>query len=183
MLLANGDASRADGITTTTTVEVDFPPETVVDGVLFVGFALAGILLIFFLWRDTSRLSHLSRAWLLLLRLSAFVGVLIIALNPHQRTQKESFRLSQVILLADTSTSMQQPASDPAAGTSVEAAEVRWEVIQQLLAERPDVTGLAVPGMPVGSPGMEVDGYGVEPFTVIAFDAAGSTEPFASYPE
>ncbi|MEZ6144834.1 MAG: VWA domain-containing protein [Planctomycetaceae bacterium] len=135
ILLANGDASTADGITTTTTVEVDFPPETVVDGVLFVGFALAGILLIFFLWRDTSRLSHLSRAWLLLLRLSAFVGVLIIALNPHQRTQKESFRPSQVILLADTSTSMQQPASDPAAGTSVETAEMRWEVIQQLLAE------------------------------------------------
>lgn len=55
--------------------------------------------------------------------------------------------------------------------------------IQQLLAERPDVTGLAVPGMPVGSPGMEVDGYGVEPFTVIAFDATGGTEAFASYPE
>lgn len=57
------------------------------------------------------------------------------------------------------------------------------DAIEQLLAERPDVTGLAVPGMPVGSPGMEVDGYGVEPFTVIAFDVAGNTEPFASYPK
>ena len=57
------------------------------------------------------------------------------------------------------------------------------DAIQQLLAERPAVTGLAVPGMPVGSPGMEVDGYGVEPFTVIAFDATGGTEAFASYPE
>jgi hypothetical protein len=57
------------------------------------------------------------------------------------------------------------------------------DAIQKLLTERPDVTGLAVPGMPVGSPGMEVDGYGVEPFTVIAFDATGGTETFASYPE
>ena len=57
------------------------------------------------------------------------------------------------------------------------------DAIQQLLAERPAVTGLAVPGMPVGSPGMEVDGYGVKPFTVIAFDATGGTEAFASYPE
>jgi len=57
------------------------------------------------------------------------------------------------------------------------------DAVRQLLAERPDVTGLAVPGMPVGSPGMEVNGYGVEPFTVIAFDTSGDTEPFATYPE
>jgi hypothetical protein len=30
--------------------------------------------------------------------------------------------------------------------------------IERLLTERPDITGLAVPGMPIGSPGMEVDG-------------------------
>ena len=55
--------------------------------------------------------------------------------------------------------------------------------IQQLLAERPDVSGLAVPGMPIGSPGMEVDGYGVDPFDVVTFDASGNTEIFASYPQ
>ena len=54
--------------------------------------------------------------------------------------------------------------------------------IQQLLAERPDVTGLAVPGMPVGSPGMEVEGYEHAPFDVLRFDASGQTEVFASYP-
>jgi hypothetical protein len=55
------------------------------------------------------------------------------------------------------------------------------EDINQLLAERPDVTGLAVPGMPVGSPGMEVDGYDAQPFDVIAFDQAGDVQVFASH--
>lgn len=54
--------------------------------------------------------------------------------------------------------------------------------IHRLLAERPDVTGLAVPGMPVGSPGMEM-GSTVEPFTVMTFDESGPVEVFASYPK
>ena len=55
--------------------------------------------------------------------------------------------------------------------------------IERLLDERPDIVGLAVPGMPVGSPGMEVSGYDSQPYDVIAFDAAGNTEVFASYGE
>jgi len=54
--------------------------------------------------------------------------------------------------------------------------------IERLLAERPDVAGLAVPGMPVGSPGMEVAGAYQQPFEVIAFDTSGQTEVFATYP-
>jgi hypothetical protein len=54
--------------------------------------------------------------------------------------------------------------------------------INRLLAERPaDVVGLAVPGMPVGSPGMEVPGQPAQPYDVLAFDKAGNTEVFASY--
>lgn len=54
--------------------------------------------------------------------------------------------------------------------------------VKRLLVEKPDVVGLAVIGMPVGSPGME-DGTGtVEAFDVISFDASGNTEVFASYP-
>jgi len=53
--------------------------------------------------------------------------------------------------------------------------------IRRLLAESPgDVRGLAVPGMPVGSPGMEV-GDRVDPYDVLAFAADGSTRVFASY--
>ena len=55
--------------------------------------------------------------------------------------------------------------------------------IERLLAERPVIAGLAVPGMPVGSPGMEIDGQPAQPFDVIAFDKDGSVvEVFASYP-
>lgn len=59
----------------------------------------------------------------------------------------------------------------------VPAAEV-----ERLLAERPAIKGLAVPGMPIGSPGMEVEGTPPEAYDVLAFDEAGNTEVFASYP-
>jgi hypothetical protein len=53
--------------------------------------------------------------------------------------------------------------------------------IERLLTERPDIAGLAVPGMPAGSPGMEVGGATDQPFDVIAFNKAGQTQVFASY--
>jgi hypothetical protein len=53
--------------------------------------------------------------------------------------------------------------------------------IERLLAERPDVVGLAVPGMPVGSPGMEAAGAAPQPFDVVAFDANGKTYIYAIY--
>ena len=57
------------------------------------------------------------------------------------------------------------------------------EEIERLLAERPDILGLAVAGMPVGSPGMEVEGTSPQPFDVISFDSSGGMEVFASYPK
>jgi hypothetical protein len=53
--------------------------------------------------------------------------------------------------------------------------------IERLLDERPDILGLAVPGMPIGSPGMEVEGADAQPYEVIAFDQSGNYEVFASY--
>ena len=53
-----------------------------------------------------------------------------------------------------------------------------YVVVQRLLAERPAVLGLAVPGMPTGSPGMEVEGEPAEPFQVYAFAADGSRRTF-----
>lgn len=40
--------------------------------------------------------------------------------------------------------------------------------------------GIAVPGMPVGSPGMEVEGRAADPYDVVAFDRQGNTAVFAS---
>ncbi len=42
--------------------------------------------------------------------------------------------------------------------------------IERLLAERPKALGLAVPGMPTGSPGMEMPGTPPDPYEVILFD-------------
>jgi hypothetical protein len=47
------------------------------------------------------------------------------------------------------------------------------DVIQRLLRERPAVAGIAVPGMPVGSPGME--GGRPQPYDVVSFDKQGKT--------
>jgi hypothetical protein len=51
--------------------------------------------------------------------------------------------------------------------------------IRRLLEERPDIVGLSVPGMPVGSPGME--GTPVEHYQVLTFDRNGRTEVYANY--
>lgn len=53
--------------------------------------------------------------------------------------------------------------------------------IKRLLKERPNIVGLAVAGMPAGSPGMEVPSGTVAPYDVLAFDKTGKTSVFASH--
>lgn len=53
--------------------------------------------------------------------------------------------------------------------------------VQRLLKERPGIAGLAVPGMPIGSPGMEVAGKKPQAYNVVAFDRGGKTRVFASH--
>jgi hypothetical protein len=62
-------------------------------------------------------------------------------------------------------------------GYAVEG-HVPAEAIGRLLAARPAVRGIAVPDMPVGSPGMEVPGKTPEPYDVIAFAADGTRTTF-----
>jgi hypothetical protein len=57
-------------------------------------------------------------------------------------------------------------------GGYVVEGHVPAPVIQRLLDERPDIHGLAVPGMPIGSPGME--GPNPRPYHVIAIARDGS---------
>lgn len=52
------------------------------------------------------------------------------------------------------------------------------DLVRKLLSERPQIAGLAVAGMPAGSPGMEM-GY-KQPYEVIAFDKNGRTSVFAT---
>lgn len=54
------------------------------------------------------------------------------------------------------------------------------EDVLRLLAERPSALGLAVPGMPIGSPGMEM-GNEREPFDTLLIYASGDAQIFASH--
>jgi hypothetical protein len=53
--------------------------------------------------------------------------------------------------------------------------------VHRLLRERPPIAGIAVPGMPVGSPGMEVPGMKPQPFNVLEFGKDGSLRVFSSH--
>lgn len=76
----------------------------------------------------------------------------------------------------------------PAELSSCHTAEVEGYVVEghvpaaairRLLAERPDATGLAVPRMPAGSPGMDFSGVEPEPYEVLLFGP--TTQTFGRY--
>ena len=52
--------------------------------------------------------------------------------------------------------------------------------VKRLLKEKTKVAGIAVPGMPLGSPGMEVSGVTAQPYDVLSFDAQGKTKVYAT---
>jgi len=84
-------------------------------------------------------------------------------------------------------TALKEKHGVPAEGRSCHTALVGGYVIeghvpaaeiQRLLKEKPKVAGLAVPGMPIGSPGME--GANPRPYNVLTFDKAGKTAVFST---
>lgn len=84
--------------------------------------------------------------------------------------------------------SLKQRLGVPAELASCHTAEVSGYVVEghvpaaairRLLAERPSGTGLAVPGMPAGSPGMDFSGVEPEPYEVLLFGP--TTQTFGRY--
>jgi hypothetical protein len=65
-------------------------------------------------------------------------------------------------------------------GGYVVEGHVPAEAVKRLLAEKPQAKGLAVPGMPIGSPGMEVEGSAPETYEVVLFGPSGR-RTFARY--
>ena len=65
-------------------------------------------------------------------------------------------------------------------GGYVIEGHVPADAIKRLLAERPQAKGLAVGGMPTGSPGMEVEGSPPDTYDVVLFSADGQ-RMFARY--
>jgi len=89
---------------------------------------------------------------------------------------------------SDDMTEIKRSLGVPEALTSCHTAVVNGYLIEghvpaadiaRLLKTKPKVAGLAVPGMPMGSPGME--GPRTQKYDVLSFDKAGKTKIFASY--
>ena len=65
-------------------------------------------------------------------------------------------------------------------GGYVVEGHVTHRDITRLLLFKPDVLGIAVPGMPIGTPGME-RGNTVESYDVLTFDKDGNVEVFVKH--
>jgi hypothetical protein len=63
-------------------------------------------------------------------------------------------------------------------GNYVVEGHVPADLILQMINERPAIRGIAVPGMPMGSPGMEAGGA-KESYAVLSFDSTGKSSVYA----
>lgn len=102
---------------------------------------------------------------------------------------QNGFELEKSDLTPGALTRLKNQSGIPAKAASCHTAKIGGYVIEghvpasdvkRLLAERPDATGLAVAGMPIGSPGME-SGETREPFDVLLIKNDGSTQVFSSH--
>jgi hypothetical protein len=66
-------------------------------------------------------------------------------------------------------------------GYAIEGHVPAWDV-KRLLTEKPDISGLTVPRMPAGSPGMEVPGQPADAYQVISYKDGEETGVFSDYP-
>jgi hypothetical protein len=60
-------------------------------------------------------------------------------------------------------------------GGYIVEGHVPVEAVQRMLKERPKIAGIAVPGMPMGSPGMEVPSGQKDSYNILAFTSDGKT--------
>jgi len=135
-------AQSAAEATATTSRSLEFDwPQSGREWLLFAGFAFAVVFVIWMYVRDTRQMSRGWTVWLALLRIGVVTGLVIIALNPQERTQKDAFRPSEVAILVDTSTSMQQPAGDPEKTGDAER-ETRIAAVRELLTGSPLIAEL-----------------------------------------
>ena len=127
----------ADASATITSREFDWP-ESPLGWLVLLGGGLALVVWVVWLYvRDTRDLSAGWKLWLTALRLSVLAALLVIALNPSDRTQKQAFRPSRVAVMIDTSLSMRHPNEAPGADGSpaVSAGLSRADAAKKLLAQ------------------------------------------------
>ena len=97
------------------------------------------------------------------------------AVDGHELVADSEVRLT----FQDASISINAGCNTLVGGYTIEG-HVPVSDIQRLLKEKPAIAGIAVPGMPMGSPGMEQGGR-KDPFDTIAFTKAGKKTVFAAH--
>ena len=92
--------------------------------------------------------------------------------------------------VADDMNAIKDAMGLPADSTSCHTASLAGYVVEghvpaasikRMLAERPEIKGLAAPGMPMGSPGMEVEGMAADAFAVFSIADDGTMAEFDFY--
>lgn len=105
--------------------------------------------------------------------------------------QEHGFTAKVVILDEDALAAKKRALGVPDALSSCHTAQIADYVLEghvpvpallRLLDERPVGQGLAVPGMPLGSPGMEVPGQPADAYDVLLFQQDGKSRVFARMP-
>jgi hypothetical protein len=102
----------------------------------------------------------------------------------HLRAAGFTVTATDVPSVADIRTKYNVPSAVASCHTAIVDSyivegHVPAEYVRQLLTKRPAVAGIATPGMPIGSPGME--GPNAKPYDIVSFDKQGKTAVFATH--
>lgn len=171
-------------------IEYDLP-ETPVEWIVCLG--VLSLLLIFgvrIYLRDTAELNRFWRYFLLFLRLTVLGALVVVALNPQERTQKLAYRPSQVAVLIDRSLSMKFPETqtgpeDPSTADSRSRSEAVAELLGQsgLLEELRKNHAVSVYSFDSALNGPHVALRSLDPRAIVKSGVAQVTADQASDPE
>ncbi|MDY7021077.1 MAG: DUF411 domain-containing protein [Cyanobacteriota bacterium] len=106
-----------------------------------------------------------------------------------EHIQQNNFNVTDIVKPEAEIQAIRQKHNLPQELTSCHTAEINGylveghvpvEDVKQLITQKPNLAGIAVPGMPIGTPGMEM-GARKESFDVVGFKPDGQTKVFNSY--
>ncbi len=106
-----------------------------------------------------------------------------------EHIQQNNFIVTDIVKPEAEIQEIRQKHNLPQQLTSCHAAEINGylveghvpvEDVKRLIAQKPNLAGIAVPGMPIGTPGMEM-GDRKQSFEVVGFQPDGEMEVFNSY--
>lgn len=149
---------------------------------LLIGTGASGLALLGGMWlsradRQTAMTIYRSAtcaccaAWVTYIEKAGFLAQVIILDDEALAANKRALGVPDTLASCHTAVS----------GNYVLEGHVPVPAILKLLDERPAGQGLAVPGMPSGSPGMEVPGQSADAFDVLLFQRDGTSAIFAHF--